>query len=239
MDVLPAIDLRAGKVVRLAQGDYQRQTTYADNAPAVAARFVAAGARWIHMVDLDAARSGQRTNGAVIAAVCRGVTASIELGGGIRDDRGVDEALALGVARVVIGSAAFKNWTWFERLCGRAEMAGKIVLGLDARAGQLAMHGWTEQAGFSVPEIAGRARNLPLAAIVYTDIHRDGMFTGPNLEATAELIRDSGQPVIASGGVGSLKDICDCQAIGCAGAVVGRAWYEGKIDLAKAIQAVR
>ena len=236
MEILPAIDLRAGKVVRLSQGDYDRQTVYAEAPLPVAKRFVRAGAGWIHMVDLDAARTGQRSNSDPIRAVCGGVKAHIQLGGGIRDDRAVDEALALGVSRVVVGSAALKNWDWFERLLGRADLEGKVVLGLDARGGMLAIHGWEEQAGVGVLEVAERAKNLPLAAVVYTDIDCDGMLTGPDLATTARIIEMTSLPVIASGGISSLDDLARCKKAGCWGVIIGRAYYEGRVDLAAACE---
>jgi phosphoribosylformimino-5-aminoimidazole carboxamide ribotide isomerase len=234
MDILPAIDLREGKVVRLAQGDYDRQTTYHDDPVAVANLFVQAGARWIHMVDLDAARTGTPTNVDAIRAVVQAVDARVELGGGARDTAAVEKMLESGVARVVVGSAAMKNWPWFEALAARDDLAGRLALGLDARNGLLAAHGWTEQLDTSAAEMAARTRGWPLGAIIYTDIARDGMLTGINIEATAEIIQATDVPVIASGGVGNLDDVRRCASIGCAGAIIGRAWYEGKIDLEQA-----
>jgi phosphoribosylformimino-5-aminoimidazole carboxamide ribotide isomerase len=235
MDIFPAIDLRAGQVVRLAQGDYDRQTVYGNSPAAIARQFVAAGARWIHVVDLDAAKSGQRTNAEAIREICRSGEVRVELGGGIRDDASAAAALELGVRRVIIGSAALKDWAWFERLCRRQEMAGRIVLGLDARDGQLAVHGWTQDSGQSADEVAVKAALLPLAAIVYTDIGRDGMLTGPDLTRTARLVKQTRLPIIASGGVTTLDDVKACRDAGCAGAIIGKAWYEGKIDLPAAI----
>jgi phosphoribosylformimino-5-aminoimidazole carboxamide ribotide isomerase len=234
MEVLPAIDLRGGRVVRLAQGDYDRQTTYADDAAAVAAEFASAGARWIHVVDLDAARTGRRTNAAAIEAVCRTSDVQVELGGGIRSDEDVRAALNLGVDRVIIGSAALKNWTWFADLARRDEMAGRVVLGLDARAGELAGQGWTEPSGRTVDQVAARAAELPLAAVIYTDIDRDGMFTGPDLETCTKLMGWTNLPVIASGGVSGPSDVAASRRAGCAGVIIGRAYYEGRIDLAEA-----
>lgn len=237
MEILPAIDLRGGKVVRLAQGDYDRQTTYADDPVSVAKAFVAAGARWIHMVDLDAARTGTPTNTASVAAVAAAVDARIQLGGGARDEAAIDAMLAGGVARVVVGSAALRDWAWFEGLLARADLAGRLALGLDARGGRVAAQGWTEQLATTAVELARRTRGRPLGAIVYTDISRDGMLGGVNVEATAEIVAATDVPVIASGGVGSLEDVRRCKAIGCAGAIVGRAYYEGAIDLAGAVRA--
>ena len=234
MDILPAIDLRDGQVVRLQKGDYDRQTTYGDDPAAVARTFVEAGARWIHMVDLDAARTGRRTNSAAVRAVVEAVDARVELGGGARDDAAVEAMLADGVARVVVGSAALRDWPWFERLAHRADLAGRIALGLDARDGKLAVHGWTEQVEATAVDIASRTRSWPLGAIVYTDIARDGMLTGVNLSATAQVIASTDVGVIASGGVASLADVGGCKEIGCVGVIVGKAWYEGRIDLARA-----
>lgn len=234
MDVLPAIDLRDGKVVRLRQGDYADQTTYSTDPVSVARQFAAAGARWIHMVDLDAARSGKPANTEVIQAVCKAVDARVELGGGMRDDATVESALAGGVARVVIGSAALKDWAWFERLAHRPDMKGRIVLGLDARDGKLAVHGWTQSTELTALELAMRVKGWPLGAIVYTDIGRDGMLGGVNVDATRRLVDATDVPVIASGGVSGIKDVSDCLAIGCGGIIIGKAYYEGRIDLAQA-----
>lgn len=236
MDILPAIDLRDGQVVRLAKGDYDRQTTYGDDPAAVARTFVEAGAGWIHMVDLDAARTGRRTNSSAVRAVVEAVDARVELGGGARDDAAVEAMLADGVARVVVGSAALRDWEWFERLLARADLAGRIALGLDARDGRLAADGWTEQLEATAVEIAARTRSWPLGAIVYTDIARDGMLTGVNLSATADVIAATDVGVIASGGVASLADVGGCKEIGCAGVIIGKAWYEGRIDLARACE---
>ncbi len=238
MEIFPAIDLRDGKVVRLSQGDYARQSVYAADPAGVAGEFVSAGAGWIHVVDLDAARSGRRTNADAIRSICR-TAARVQLGGGIRDDEAVAAALELGVSRLIVGSAAVKDWAWFEGLARRDELVGRIVLGLDARGGKLAVHGWMEQTDLTVAEIARRAKSLRLAAIVYTDIERDGMLTGPDLDGTAELVETAGTPVIASGGISSLDDIARCKEIGCAGAIVGRAYYEGRINIEDACNLAR
>lgn len=235
MDILPAIDLRDGQVVRLTQGDYGRETIYSSSPADIARKFAAAGCRWIHMVDLDAAKSGQLTNLPAIAAVTAGVDLHVEVGGGIRDDASARRVLDAGVNRVIIGSAALEKWEWFEKLAHRPDMAGRVALGLDARNGKLAVHGWTREMDVTAVDIARRVKGWPLSAIIYTDISRDGMLTGPNFAATAELIAATDVGVIASGGVGGLEDIAECRRIGCAGAIIGRAYYEGKIDLAQAL----
>lgn len=238
MEILPAIDIRGGKAVRLAMGDYARQTTYNDDPQAVAEQFIQAGARWIHIVDLDAAKSGELTNTAIIARIAK-LGAQVELGGGIRTDAVVDRMLGLGIARLVIGSAALADWPWFEALATRGDLAGRLALGLDARDGQLAVHGWTKQVQLTAVEVAKRVVGLPLGAIVYTDISRDGMLSGVNLESTAAIIAASRQDVIASGGVRDIEDVHNCRRIGCSGMIVGKAWYEGRIDLPQALAAGR
>lgn len=236
MEILPAIDLRGGTVVRLSRGDYDCQTTYGDDPVAIARQFVAAGARWIHMVDLDAAKSGRPANTQSVRDVLSSVEARVELGGGARSDAAVEAMLDLGVSRVVVGSAALADWAWFERLVARSGLAGKIALGLDARDGLLAVHGWTEQSSVPAEEMARRVRGWPLGAIVYTDIARDGMLGGVNVQATGRIVESTDVPVIASGGVTSLDDIRQCREIGCGGAIIGKAWYEGRIDLAQACE---
>jgi len=234
MKILPAIDLRDGKVVRLERGDYDLQTTYGEDPAAIANVFADAGAEWIHIVDLDAARSGRPTNTAAIAAIREAVDIHLELGGGMRDEHTVRSALDAGVDRVIVGSAALRDLQWFEQLVGADDLAGRIVLGLDAREGMLAADGWTTQTECTAVEVAQRAADWPLAGIVYTDIARDGMLTGVNIAATAELISVTAVPVIASGGVASLDHLLACKEIGCWGAIVGKAWYEGLIDLERA-----
>ncbi len=236
MDVLPAIDLCEGKVVRLRQGDYDRRTVYSEN-PSVAARiFAEAGAKWIHVVDLDAALSGKPANTAAIRDICQSIDVKVELGGGARDERTIDSMLEMGVDRVVVGSAAMRDWAWFEKIVARGDLAGKLALGLDARGDKLAAQGWTEQLETTALELAGRTRGWPLGAIIYTDIARDGILAGVNIDATAAVIAATDVQVIASGGVSAINDIRRCREIGCGGVIIGRAYYEGKIDLADALR---
>jgi phosphoribosylformimino-5-aminoimidazole carboxamide ribotide isomerase len=239
MEILPAIDLLDGAVVRLSQGDYDRKTVYSADPVEVARGLAAAGAGWIHVVDLDAARTGVRGNALAIAAIRSAVDTKIELGGGARDDASVESMLDQGIDRVVVGSAAMKDWAWFARLVARAEMAGRIALGLDARGGRVAAQGWTEQLDLTAVELARRVAGWPLGAIIYTDIARDGVGEGVNLDATAEIIAATDVGVIASGGVRGLDDLRACRRIGCAGAIVGRAYYEGRLDLAAAVRELR
>ncbi|MCK5113541.1 MAG: 1-(5-phosphoribosyl)-5-[(5-phosphoribosylamino)methylideneamino]imidazole-4-carboxamide isomerase [Phycisphaerae bacterium] len=242
MDILPAIDLRDGKVVRLQRGDYDLQTTYSDNPLQQAQQFVDAGTKWIHIVDLDAARSGELTNTKVIADICKmlsGTGVQVQCGGGIRDDKRIALLLEAGVSRTVIGSAALKNWDWFEQLLGSNNICNKnIALGLDARNGFVAAEGWTQQLDITAVELAARVNGSDLGAIVYTDIARDGMLEGVNIEATGELVKTTTVPIVASGGVGSIDDITRCQEISCDGVIVGKALYENKVNLADALKAI-
>ena len=234
MVILPAIDLRGGQVVRLSKGDFSREKVYAPDPAQVAQEFIRLGARWIHVVDLDAARTGQRTNADAVRAICQVGDAQVELGGGIRDDESLAAALELGVSRVIIGSAAVKDWAWFDRLARRGDLAGKVALSLDARQGRLAAHGWVDASELTLEVVADRLEGLPLAALIYTDIDRDGMLTGPDLKRTAWLVQRTRLPVIASGGMSSLEDVRRCMDIGCAGAILGRALYEGRVSLSDA-----
>jgi len=235
MDILPAIDLRDGKVVRLAQGDYDRQTVYSDRPADVARRFAAAGAAWVHIVDLDAARSGVLTNLDAIMAIREAVDCGLEVGGGARDDAAISRLLSLGADRVVVGSAAVKRWSWFESLLADRDLAGKLALDLAARDGLLTLHGWTETSELRAVDLAARVKGSGLGAIVYTDVLRDGVLTGPNLDALAGVVAATDVPVIASGGMSSLDDLTRCRALGCGGAIIGRAYYEGKINIEDAL----
>lgn len=242
MDILPAIDLRDAKVVRLLQGDYDRQVTYGDDPAAVAEQFVAAGAGWIHVVDLDAARSGRLTNTDSVRAICDAVAgrAKVECGGGVRDRDTIEKMRDVGVSRVVIGSAAMKNPAWFRELLADADLPNEgIALGLDARDGYLRAEGWTEKVDQTADAFARQVTGSGLGAIVYTDIARDGMLTGVNVEATRRVIDATDVPVVASGGVRSLEDVKACLDIGCAGMIVGKAYYEGRIDLVEACTLAR
>ncbi|HNX26641.1 MAG TPA: 1-(5-phosphoribosyl)-5-[(5-phosphoribosylamino)methylideneamino]imidazole-4-carboxamide isomerase [Phycisphaerae bacterium] len=243
MELLPAIDLRNGCVVRLEKGDYAKQTTYEVSPLATAEKYVSAGAKWIHIVDLDAALTGELTNTQIIRDVCKFAAANdmkVENGGGIRDTRRVKMLLDMGVRRVVVGSTAMKNFPWFAELMNDASIPNEcIALGLDARDGKVAAQGWTQQLDITAVELARRVSGSGLGAIVYTDIARDGMLQGVNIESTADVIAATNVPVIASGGVAGLDDIRKCLAIGCGGVILGKALYEGKINLADAVKLVK
>jgi phosphoribosylformimino-5-aminoimidazole carboxamide ribotide isomerase len=236
VDLYPAIDLRDGHVVRLTKGDYSAQVTYGSDPVAVAESFVEAGAPWIHVVDLDAARSGDPVNRPIvaeIASVLRG-RAQLQTGGGVRTMADVESLAAAGVSRVVMGSAAVAN----PKLVEEAAQMLAVAVGLDHRDGDLAVHGWTEQSGLSVLEALSM---FPAAsAFVITDISRDGMLEGPDVEGLATAVAASSIPVIASGGVAQLSDLIDLGQIpGLGGIIIGKAIYEGRVNLAEAVGAMR
>ncbi|MFO8014618.1 MAG: 1-(5-phosphoribosyl)-5-[(5-phosphoribosylamino)methylideneamino]imidazole-4-carboxamide isomerase [Phycisphaerae bacterium] len=236
MLILPAIDLRGGRCVRLEQGDYDRETVFDADPVAVALRFQEAGARWLHMVDLDGAREGRPQNLDAVARVVRAVGMQVELGGGIRTTETAERVLALGVARVIVGTRAVREPEWLAEVA-RAHPA-RVALGLDARGGDVAVEGWQQGTGRSVPDVLAEAEGLPLAAIVYTDIAKDGMMAGPAVEATADVARRTSLPVIASGGVTTAEDVERLAATGAIhGAIIGRALYEGTLTVEEAIAA--
>ncbi len=235
MELWPAIDLRNGKCVRLLQGDYARETVFGDDPVAMAERFVEAGAARLHIVDLDGAKDGRPTQAELVARMVRAAGVPCQLGGGVRTRETAREYLDAGVARVVIGSVAIEQP---ELLVELAEtFPGRIVLGLDARDGKVAVRGWLETSTLTAIDVARRHAPLPLAAIVYTDIATDGMLSGPNLPALAEMVAAVPLPIVASGGVANAEDIRHVATTGCAGCIVGRALYEGKVSIAEAVTA--
>ena len=236
MQIWPAIDLRGGKCVRLRQGDYGQETVYGDQPAAMAARWVAEGAECLHLVDLDGAREGRPCNRPAVAAIVQAVEVPCELGGGIRDEETVADLLGLGLERLVIGTQAVKRPDWFRRLS--IQFPGRLVAGIDARDGRVATDGWLETSSMSATALAVQLAELPIAAIVYTDIERDGMSVGPNLKATEAFAREVQMPVIASGGISGIEDvkkICLLAEAGVIGMITGRALYEGKLSLREAV----
>lgn len=235
VDLFPAIDLREGRVVRLRQGDYGAETVYGQDPLAVAEQFAAAGARWIHVVDLDAARTGDPVNRMVIADIARAVAgrAAVQSGGGVRTLADVGDLAARGIARVVMGSAAVADPSLVER----ASEIIDVAVGLDHRQGELAVHGWTQGSGVDLMEAL--AWFPTAAAFVVTDIARDGMLLGPDLEGLRRCVRATSIPVVASGGVASLDDVRALARIeGLAGIITGKALYEGRIVLSEAVRVV-
>ena len=237
MYIIPAIDLRDGKCVRLIQGDYNRQINYEDNPVKQAQEFIRAGAQWLHIVDLDGAKVGRAVNTDTISAIAALGQLKIEVGGGIRDETYIRQLLDIGVERVIIGTKAVSDFEWFAECADR--FSGKIVLGLDARGSKVATHGWIQDSAQNLLEFAKEAAKLPLAAIIYTDITKDGMMSGPNFERTRELVRAVKVPVVASGGVNQISDIKKLVGIGVVAAIIGRSLYEGTLNLTDAIDATK
>jgi phosphoribosylformimino-5-aminoimidazole carboxamide ribotide isomerase len=234
MQIWPAIDLRGGKCVRLRQGDYQQETIFDDDPVAVARQFAAQGARHLHIVDLDGAREGLPVNLPVVQEILAVVDIECELGGGIRDEQSVQELLAFGLARLVIGTSALKEPEWFRDAC--RQFPGKLVLGIDAREGRVATDGWLSTSEVSATDLAMQFAGEQLAAIVYTDIATDGMLSGPNVAAMSAMQAAVRTPVIASGGVTTADDVARLAAAGLAGCIIGRALYEGTLTLADALR---
>lgn len=234
--IFPAIDLKGGQVVRLAEGDMARATVYGDDPAAQARLFADAGATWLHMVDLDGAFAGRSVNGDAVAGAIAAFPGKVQLGGGIRDLNAVERWLSLGVERVVIGTAALTDPD-FVRAAARAH-PGRVVVGVDARDGMVATHGWADVSDVKVEELAMRFEDAGVAALLFTDVGRDGLLKGCNVEATVALARAVAIPVIASGGVAGIEDIHALRphvAEGVEGVITGRALYDGRLDLAEAI----
>jgi phosphoribosylformimino-5-aminoimidazole carboxamide ribotide isomerase len=230
--ILPAIDLRGGQCVRLRQGDFSQETVFGTDPVAVAQRWVEQGAAGLHLVDLDGARAGQPVNGSTIQQIVSAVGVPCQVGGGIRTGTHIDQALSWGAARVVIGTRALKDPSWLEDVCRR--YSGRIMLSVDARDGQVATDGWQEVSNQRAVDVARRCAAWPLAGLVYTDIGRDGMLAGPNLQALRELTAAISLPIFASGGITTLEDIRELSALPVAGCIVGRALYEGRLALPEA-----
>ena len=233
MRIWPAIDLRGGKCVRLQQGDYQRETVFSDDPVQVARRWIGEGADCLHLVDLDGARDGRLVNGEVIREIVEAVDATFQLGGGIRDQASIDSLLQLGLDRLVVGTQALKQPDWFREMTQK--YPEKLVLGIDARDGKVATDGWLETSSTSAVELARQFEQSPVAAIVYTDIAKDGMLAGANLTAMREMQEAVDLPVVASGGVTTLADVQGLAQIPMSGAIIGRALYQGHLSLADSL----
>jgi phosphoribosylformimino-5-aminoimidazole carboxamide ribotide isomerase len=238
VELLPAIDLRDGHCVRLHQGDFEAETVYDDDPVRVAREFEAAGARWIHVVDLDAARSGTRTHLDQIRLIVRSVACRVEVGGGVRSADAALELLDAGVERVVIGTAAVERPALVEELC--REFPGRVAVGLDARGSEVAIRGWQAGSGADLVELAARFDGIGLAALIVTEIGRDGTLEGPAFGQLAAVLGACSVPVVASGGVGSLDDLRALARLragdrALAGVIVGRAIYEGRFGVDDAL----
>ena len=235
VEIWPAIDLRGGRCVRLQQGDYQRETVFAEDPAAMARYWVDQGAECLHLVDLDGARAGRPINEASVGAILEAAAVPCELGGGIRSEEHIRQLLARGLSRLVIGTLAIREPDWFRQMCQK--FPGRLVLGIDAREGCVATDGWLATSRVGAIEAARQFAAEPIAAIVYTDIATDGMLAGPHVAAMAEMQAAVDLPVIASGGVTRADDVARLAAAGLAGCIIGRALYEGTLTLPEALGA--
>ncbi len=241
MDVIPAIDLRGGKVVRLHQGDYARERIYGDDPAETARAFAAAGARWLHVVDLDGARTGVAHNAGAVQAIVHAVAIGVEFGGGLRSDEAIDRALAGGAARIVLGTAAVRDPALVARALER-HGAEAVVVGLDARDGVLAVQGWTESGLVAAESMFADMAAMGVRRFIYTDIARDGTLESPNFAQVEQIVaRAAAMPssprLVASGGITELEHLRRLADCGVEAAIVGAALYEGRLDLAEAIRA--
>ncbi len=237
MILFPAIDLKDGKCVRLLRGEMSAATTFNEDPADQARKFAAAGCRWIHVVDLDGAFAGTPVNARAVEAILAAVKVPVQLGGGIREGARIAAWLDAGINRVILGTVALRDPELVKKAC--RDWPGRIVVGIDARGGRVAVEGWAETSDVLAVDLAKRFEDAGVAAIVYTDIERDGAMQGPNVEATAALARAVKIPIIASGGVSSLDDLRALKARakdGIAGVISGRALYDGRIDLAEAVK---
>ena len=239
MELFPAIDLLDGRCVRLYQGDYARSTVYGDDPVAQALAFEAEGAQWIHVVDLDAARSGEPVNRPVVAAIAEAVSVPVQTGGGVRDEAAAEALFDAGVARVVVGTAALEDPEFVRRLAARHPVA----VGLDSRGREVAVRGWLQGSGRDLIDLVAAFEGAGVQALVVTEISRDGTLDGPDLSGLAGVLAASEIPVVASGGVGSLNDLRALAALDAggrrlAGVIVGRAIYDGAFSVAEGVAAV-
>lgn len=233
MQIYPAIDIKDGRTVRLRQGLAADVTDYGTPAEA-AMDWKTQGATYLHVVDLDGAFEGKGRNLPLVAEIVRETGLPVELGGGIRTMEDIEARLTLGVARVILGTVALTDPDLVRRACAR--YPGRIACGIDAKDGRVAVRGWVEASDVDPVDLALRMKDAGVLDVIYTDIRRDGMQTGPNVEATAELVRRTGLRVIGSGGVGKIQDLYDLRDAGCAGAIVGKALYNGNFTLAQALR---
>lgn len=237
--VYPAIDMRGGKCVRLLQGDYGKETVYGDSPFDMAKSFADSGAEWIHMVDLDGARDGKRVNDTYVIQAAKELNAKVQIGGGIRSEADIAHYLDNGVSRVIIGSIAVSNPEFAEEMVRK--YPGKIAIGLDAKDGYVATHGWLSTSEVKAVDLGKRFAEAGAETFIFTDIATDGMLSGPNVQAIQLLAEETGKSVIASGGVSQLSDLFalkELQSVGVSGAIVGKALYEGRFTVKEALKAV-
>jgi phosphoribosylformimino-5-aminoimidazole carboxamide ribotide isomerase len=235
--IYPAIDIRGGKCVRLVQGDYNRETVYNDDPVSVARDWEAQGGQWIHLVDLDGAKAGHPVNHELIGRIAQAVKVPVQVGGGLRKEEDVELLLGLGVSRVILGTAAIEDRAFVSRVL--AKHGAKVAIGIDARDGYVATRGWLETSRVKAEDLAKELAAEGAQTFIFTDISRDGMMSGPNVEAIVRLAQVSGRTVIASGGVSKPEDLDQLAAHasdGVGGAIVGKALYTGSINLAEAVR---
>jgi phosphoribosylformimino-5-aminoimidazole carboxamide ribotide isomerase len=239
MVVIPAIDVKDGRCVRLRQGDMDAQTVYGTDIPSMATRWVQAGATIIHLVDLNGAVDGEPRNLTQIEAVIRSAPVQVQVGGGIRNMTTVRRYFKSGISRIVLGTGALKDRPFLQQAC--QEFPKRILLGLDARDGKVAVNGWTSLSETTATQLLQELAGFDLGAVIYTDIARDGMLSGPNIAALREILTFSAFPVIASGGISTIEDLQALQSLGprVEGAIVGKALYDGKLDYREAVAALR
>jgi phosphoribosylformimino-5-aminoimidazole carboxamide ribotide isomerase len=238
--VIPAIDIKGGRCVRLKQGKMAEETVFSDVPEEMAVKWVEQGAERLHLVDLDGAVQGRPVNRDVIRRIIRAVPVPVELGGGVRDMPTLEAYLDLGLGYVILGTVAHKDPEFVKQACDR--FPGKIIIGIDAREDRVAVEGWTEEVDLTPLELAKRFEETRISEIIYTDIHRDGMRTGPNVEATRALARAVDIPIIASGGISGISDVAQISSLskdGVVGMITGRALYDGSLDLAEAIKVAK
>jgi len=233
MQIWPAIDLRGGKCVRLQQGDYQRETVFGEDPVAMAKHWVAEGAEFLHLVDLDGARDGRWVNRDAVLGIASSLSIPCELGGGIRDEETIHRLLEAGLSRLVVGTKALKEPEWFRRMAN--QFPHKLAIGIDAKDGQVATDGWLEVSSVAAADLARDYEPEPIAAIIYTDIARDGMMAGANVPAMRLMKENVSVPVIASGGVTTLEDVRLLAEAGLDGCIIGRSLYDEEINLRDAI----
>ena len=236
MIIYPAIDIRGGRCVRLTEGRFDAETVFADDPTEMALKWAGLGAEFLHLVDLDGALAGEGKNVPVIERILQSVSIPVQLGGGIRNLETIEKLLSLGVTRLILGSAAVKNPALVEEAC--KQYPGHIAVGIDAKNGEVAIEGWGKGSGVAATELAKKMAAYGVETIIYTDISRDGMLSGVNVEATAALARACGVPIIASGGVASIEDIRRVKAVeadGVQGCIIGKAIYTGAVDLQEAL----
>lgn len=236
MQLYPAIDLKNGQCVRLKQGAFKEITVYSDKPEEIAAIWQSKGATYLHLVDLDGALAGHSVNEEVIKKIVDTLSIPIEIGGGIRSEEAIEAMLALGVSRVIIGTKAAENPEFIRDMVNKFGQE-RIVAGVDAKNGMVAVEGWEKLSDLSASELVNRMKEYGIRHVVYTDIARDGMLSGPNVEYTKKLTEETGLDIIASGGMSSMEDLRELYNAGVHGAIIGKALYENRIDLKEAIDA--